>query len=217
MNKLAAELGKLDQSSGKTAGLKHVTDDMKSKNAPVKDSKVPAASGGKKEEPKPSKQVFELQGGTKWIVEGQTGMIEIKADQLSTKHSVQIFNCVGATIVVDGKCNTIAIDKCKKTQVLFQEVLATCEVVNCQSVKVQCKGKAPTVSIDKTDGCTVYLSRETMHETKVVASKSSEMNLSAPGATDDDAWIEKVIPEQYVHQFKPDGSVSVDVSDLYGH
>ena len=190
---------------------------MKSKNtdAPPVEKKVPA-SAPKKEEPAPKHQVFELQGN-KWVVEGQTSNINISADHVSVKHSVYIYNCVGATILIEGKCNTITIDGCKKTQVIFQDVLALCECVNSKNLKIQCKGKAPTVSVDKTDGVTIYLSRETMNDTKIVASKSSEMNVSFPGKTDDDAWVEKVIPEQYVHQIKADGTVTAEVSDLYSH
>jgi hypothetical protein len=50
----------------------------------------------------------------------------------------------------------------------------------------------------------------------VVASKSSEMNISWPGATEEDAWLEAPIPEQYQHHIK-DAKVSCDVSDLYTH
>ena len=60
----------------------------------------------------------------------------------------------------------------------------------------------------------VYLSRAAMTATKIVASKSSEMNVQFPGATDDDAWIEKVIPEQYVHHIV-NGAVTAEVSELY--
>jgi adenylyl cyclase-associated protein len=215
---LFAELSKIDQSSGKTAGLKHVTKDMKSKNivAPPAEKKVPASSSVKKDEPAPKVQVFALQGN-KWVVEGQTGTINIAADQVSVKHSVYIYNCVGATILIEGKCNTITIDGCRKTSVVFQDVLALCEVVNAKGIKLQCKGKAPTVSVDKTDGIVIYLSRDSMYETKIVASKSSEMNVQFPGKTDDDAWIEKVIPEQYVHHIRPDDTISAEVSDLYSH
>ena len=49
-----------------------------------------------------------------------------------------------------------------------------------------------------------------------VTSKSSEMNVSFPGETDDDAWREVPIPEQFVHHVKADRSgVTSDVSDLY--
>jgi len=39
--------------------------------------------------------------------------------------------------------------------------------------------KVPTVSIDKTDGCMVYLSKESL-STQLVTAKSSEMNILIP-------------------------------------
>ena len=212
-----AELSKIDQSSGKTAGLKHVTKDMKSsanKDAPpVEPKKAPAP---KKEEFNPKNKVFELQGN-KWVVEGQTGSLEIPADKVDIKNSVYVFNCQNLVLQVPGKCNTITVDGCKNTQVVFQDVLAMVECVNSKGAKIFCKGKAPTVAVDKTDGVVITLSRDTYLETKIVASKSSEMNVQYPGKTDDDAWVERVIPEQYVHKITEDGKVTADVSDLYTH
>lgn len=37
----------------------------------------------------------------------------------------------------------------------------------------------PTVSIDKTDGCQMYLSKESLG-VEIISSKSSEMNVSIP-------------------------------------
>jgi adenylyl cyclase-associated protein len=60
-------------------------------------------------------------------------------------------------VQVKGKCNAISIDKCHKTGVVFEDVIATCEMVNCSSVQVQCTGSSPTVSVDKCDGVQVYI------------------------------------------------------------
>jgi adenylyl cyclase-associated protein len=38
---------------------------------------------------------------------------------------------------VKGKCNAISIDKCTKTGVVFEDVIASCELVNCNSVQVR--------------------------------------------------------------------------------
>ena len=62
----------------------------------------------------------------------------------------------------------------------------------------------------------MYAGKECYENLTVVASKSSEMNISWPGATDDDAWNEACIPEQYQHHIV-DGKVTCDVSDLYTH
>ena len=40
------------------------------------------------------------------------------------------------------------------------------------------------------------------------------MNVSFPGETDDDAWLEMPIPEQFQHKIV-DGGVTSEVSELY--
>lgn len=64
-------------------------------------------------------------------------------------------------------------------------------------------------------GCasTVQLPRTSL-ESEIVASKSSEMNVSWPDESGD--MVEKPIPEQYVHRIK-NGAITAEVSDLYGH
>lgn len=42
--------------------------------------------------------------------------------------------------------------------------------------------KVPTISIDKTDGCMVYLSKDSL-TTQLVTAKSSEMNILVPDET----------------------------------
>lgn len=44
--------------------------------------------------------------------------------------------CLCLCVQVKGKCNAISIDKCQKTGVVFEQVIATCELVNCNSVQV---------------------------------------------------------------------------------
>ena len=85
--------------------------------------------------------------GNKWQIEHQTGgVITLEADKVSIKQSVYIYNCEGATIVVNGKVNSITVDGCKKTKVIFENALSCCEVVNSKRLQVQVKGSAPTVS-----------------------------------------------------------------------
>jgi adenylyl cyclase-associated protein len=49
----------------------------------------------------------------------------------------------------------------------------------------QVLGKVPTISIDKTDGCQMYLNKESCDVT-IVSSKSSEMNVMLPTPAGDD-------------------------------
>ena len=49
---------------------------------------------------------------------------------------------------------------------------------------LQVLGKVPTVSIDKTDGCMVYLSKDSINA-DIVTAKSSEMNILIPQESGD--------------------------------
>lgn len=73
-------------------------------------------------------------------------------------------------------------------------------MVNCKSVEVQSTGKVPTILVDKTDGCQLYLGAEAL-DTAIITSKTSECNVSTPGATQDDDDVETALPEQFSNKF----------------
>ncbi|PRW32688.1 cyclase-associated 1 [Chlorella sorokiniana] len=210
-NAMAALFADINKGSSVTTGLRKVTDDMKTKNRPDRGGAVPAASaaagaagaaasGAKgKAAAAAGPPRVECEQGRKWVVENQVGNREIAIDQTDPKQTVYIYNCSGSTIQVRGKVNAITLDKCSRTGLLFEAVVATCEVVNCTSVDVQCTGTVPTVAVDKVDGCQLYLPRTAMEGgTDVTTAKSSAVNVIVPGATEDADPIESPIPEQYV-------------------
>jgi len=41
-----------------------------------------------------------------------------------------------SALQVKGKCNAISIDKSRKVGVVFEDVIASCELVNCSGVQV---------------------------------------------------------------------------------
>lgn len=201
-----------------TAGLKTVTKDQQTwrkefnatdaKPAVAKKAPVPRAAEKPKGNPK-----FEFnKHGSKWEVEYQSADAgPLTVDITDKKETVYILGCIGASVTVNGKCKSIIVDSCKKTQVYFDSAFASCEVVNSQRIQLHCRESVTSVAIDKTDGIIVHLPSTSM-DTEVVASKSSEMNLSWIGS--DGEPVEKPIPEQYVHRIK-DGNVTAEVSDLY--
>lgn len=71
------------------------------------------------------------------MVENQVGQQELVVTVTDPKQSVYIYNCSGSVVQVKGKCNAISIDKCQKTGVVFEHVIALCELVNCSSVQVR--------------------------------------------------------------------------------
>lgn len=65
--------------------------------------------------------------------------------------------------------------------------MAACELVNCNSTEVQCQGVAPTISIDNTEGCQLYLSKDSL-ETSITTAKS-EVNVLVPASEADGDWV----------------------------
>ncbi|MEQ2267294.1 F-actin-capping protein subunit alpha [Xenotaenia resolanae] len=86
------------------------------------------------------------------------------------------------------------LDSCKKMGLVFDDVVGIVEVINCKDVKVQVMGKIPTISINKTDGCHVYLSKDSL-SCEIVSAKSSEMNILVPNK--DGEFTELPVPEQF--------------------
>ena len=87
------------------------------------------------------------------------------------------------------------LDNCQKTAIVVENVLASLDIVNCKSMQVQVMGRTPTAVIDKTDGLQLFLSRDCL-DIEVMTAKSSEVNISAPGKTEQDDFVEFAVPEQ---------------------
>lgn len=197
-------LAELNKGAAITSGLKKVSSDQQTHKNPNLRLQGPAPYKPNVS-PKPSKVVapgaqastkppkIELEG-KKWVVENHNNNKNIVIDDTSLKQTVYIFKCNGCTISVKGKVNSIVLDSCKKTALVFEDTVSGVEVVNCQSVQTQVTGKVPTVSVDKTDGFMIYLSKDSL-DTIVVSAKSSEMNVLVPDATGE--YKEYAIPEQF--------------------
>ncbi|XP_020276905.1 cyclase-associated protein 1-like [Asparagus officinalis] len=202
-----------------TAGLKKVTDDMKTKNrtnrtgvvnAAEKESRTSSFSFSKTGPPK-----LELQMGRKWAVENQIGKKNLIIDECDSRQSVYVFGCKDSVLQIKGKVNNITLDKCTKMGLVFLDVVAACEIVNCNGVEVQCQGSAPTISIDNTAGCQLYLSKDSL-QASITTAKSSEINVLVPGAEADSDWAEHALPQQFVHAFKDGIFVTSPVSHSGG-
>ncbi|XP_035537805.1 adenylyl cyclase-associated protein 1 [Morone saxatilis] len=188
-----------------TKGLKHVSDDQKTHKNPTLRSGAPVRTG-----PKPFASpaarpaasatptrtlppVLELDG-KKWKVENQEGVQDLVISDTELKQVVYAFKCNKSTLQVKGKINSITVDNCKKMGLVFDDVVGIIEVINCKDVKIQVMGKVPTISINKTDGCHVYLSKDSL-SCEIVSAKSSEMNVLVPNK--DGEFTEIPVPEQF--------------------
>jgi len=158
----------------------------KPKPAPTKPAKVFGSGGGGGS---PSLR----QDGKKWIVEFFNGESNIKLDDVRMNQSVYIYKCEKSAVKISGKCNNVILDSCKKTGVVFDSLVSSCEVMNSSGVQVQVNGTVPTIMVDKTDGCQIFLSKESL-KTEIVTAKSSETNVCIPAGED---YTELALPEQF--------------------
>jgi adenylyl cyclase-associated protein len=225
MTTVFASIKGIDQSEGKTPGLRKVTKDMqtwrpeyKEATEKPKPSDVTIKAGQKQASyvPKPIKKPVCEQRNANWFIENQVGGAPISIKDVHIKQQVYIYGCTDATILLEGKAKNIVFDSCEKSRLIFDDAVSSIEVVNCKNVRIQCKGQVPSISIDKTDGCLVYVSWEG-RDAQFVTSKSSEMNVAFPQASGSDEYVEKPIPEQFVHTITSGNSISSNVSDLYSH
>lgn len=196
----------INKGSDITKGLKHVSKDqmthknpnLRAQGGPIHSSpkpftppaprSTPAAAAAAKQPP-----VLELDG-KKWKVENHEGAQGLVISDTELKQVVYAFKCNNSTLQVKGKINSITLDNCKKLGLVFDDVVGIVEVINCRDVKVQVMGKVPTISINKTDGCHVYLSKDSL-SCEIVSAKSSEMNVLVPRA--DGEYTEIPVPEQF--------------------
>jgi len=218
----SALFAQLNQGTDITKGLKKVTKDMQThKNPNLRASNVvPAKSTGATiTAPKPFKPgapvkkppVFELQN-KKWIVEYQEGRKDLVISETNRNQTVYVFKCNNTVLQIKGKINSVTLDSCSKSAIVVEDLVSTCEFVNCKSVQAQINGVVPTVSIDKTDGCQIYLNKDTL-SADIITAKSSEMNVLVPNEAGE--FVEYPLPEQFKSKWTG-SAFKTEVLDIAG-
>ncbi|KAJ2001613.1 suppressor of rasval19 [Coemansia thaxteri] len=194
---ITSGLRKVEQSQ-----MTHKNPSLRAAGSTVKD--VPhdafASATTTTRQPQPTQRLprLELQG-SKWVVENY-GTEHLTIEGSETKQTVYMYNCKGTTLEIRGKLNGVAIDNCQKCGVVFDTLVALCEIVNCKSVQVQVRETVPAIQIDRTDGAQVFLSEAARDNTQITTAKASEVNISYPYETlnpEDDNFVEQPIPEQF--------------------
>ncbi|XP_044760567.1 adenylyl cyclase-associated protein 1 [Coccinella septempunctata] len=216
----SALFAQINQGADITKGLKKVSSEMQThKNpalrqgpAPFKPVSKPLAYGNSAG-PAVDKPPSFTRDGKKWLIEYQKGKHDLIVDGVEMNNVVYMFKCTDSTVTVKGKINSIVLDSCKKSSVVFDNLVSSVEFINCQSVQMQVLGKVPTISIDKTDGCQIYLSQESL-DVEIVSSKSSEMNVLVPKGNGD--YTEYAVPEQYKTTVVPGKGLSTIIVENKG-
>jgi adenylyl cyclase-associated protein len=218
----AALFAEINKGENITSKLKKVTADMQThKNPNLRAANVVPASASKTSDGKTAAAAqavqkpprTELENYKNWAVEYHKGNREIVINATDMKQTVYIFKCENSVVQIKGKVNSITVDGCKKTSIAFENLLGQVEVINSQSIEVQTLGSLPTISIQKTDGCQVYLSKDSL-DAEIVTSKSSAMNILVPCGEEGD-FSEFPIPEQFKTTFnKETKKLETTVSDI---
>jgi len=152
------------------------------------------------------------ENGKRWTVEAVTGGKPIMVTGNEKSHTVFVYKCKDATVVIKGKINSVAIDSCTNTQVVMDTVISTVEVSNGKKVKFQITAACPMASVDKTDSCSIYLMSDKAKKMQLMTSKHSDIQLTYMKGEDP---VEKPIPEQFVHTVESGGVIKSVVSSLY--
>ncbi|GAA6229989.1 adenylyl cyclase-associated protein 2 [Lates japonicus] len=196
----SALFAQLNQGMNITQGLKHVSDDKKTHKNPnlrSQPAQTKTKSSGTVKTTKAAIQkkppLLELEG-KKWRVENFEQKHDLVIEETELKQVVYVFSCNNSTVQIKGKINSIIIDNCKKLGLVFENVVGIVEIINSKAIQLQVLGTVPTMSINKTEGCQVYLSKDSLN-CDIVSAKSSEMNILVP--TGDDDYREFPVPEQF--------------------
>lgn len=215
----SALFAQINQGEDITKSLKKVTSDMQTHKNPALRSgpapfkapvnAIPMKTVLSANAPIDKPPVF-TKDGKKWLVEYHKGE-NLVIDNVEMNNVVYMFRCQDSTLTVKGKVNSVVMDSCRKSSVVFDSLVSSIEFVNCQSVQMQVLGKVPTISIDKTDGCQMYLSTDSLG-VELITSKSSEMNVMVPKANGD--YSEYPVPEQFKTTISKNGLNTMAVDSL---
>ncbi|XP_040044067.2 adenylyl cyclase-associated protein 2 [Gasterosteus aculeatus] len=189
----------LNQGMDITKGLKHVSDEKKTHKNPnlrshatATKTKSPGTVNSPRATVQKKKPLLELEG-KKWRVENFEQKHDLAIEETELKQVVYVFGCNNSTLQIKGKINSIIIDNCKKLGLVFENVVGIVEIINSKGIQLQVLGTVPTISINTTEGCQVYLSKDSLH-CDIVSAKSSEMNVLIP---QDEEYREYPVPEQF--------------------
>ncbi|KAG5333819.1 CAP1 protein, partial [Acromyrmex heyeri] len=141
----SALFAQINQGEDITKSLKKVTSDMQTHKNPALRSgpapfKAPVNAISMKtvlsaNAPIDKPPVF-TKDGKKWLVEYHKGE-NLVIDNVEMNNVVYMFRCQDSTLTVKGKVNSVVMDSCRKSSVVFDSLVSSIEFVNCQSVQMQ--------------------------------------------------------------------------------
>jgi adenylyl cyclase-associated protein len=151
--------------------------------------------------------------GNKWLVEWQENNANIELNETEAKQAVYVYKCENSVVKIKGKINSIAVDGCKKTGIVFEDAISQVELVNSNSIELQVLGKVPSIAVDKCSGVQIFLSKNGLG-VEIISSKSDSMNVLIPDPSGAPDPIEIAVPEQYKTVIKNNKLVTTTVEHV---
>ena len=75
--------------------------------------------------------------GKKWMIENQVGKRDLTVDKVEMSQVIYMFGCKDCTLKISGKVNSVVLDSCVKTAVVFDSVVASAEFINSRDCQMQ--------------------------------------------------------------------------------
>lgn len=71
------------------------------------------------------------------LQEHQKGNHALVVEGAEMNNVVYMYGCSDSTLTVKGKINSVVLDSCRKSAIVFDSLVSSVEFVNCQSVQMQ--------------------------------------------------------------------------------
>jgi len=116
--------------------------------------------------------------GTRWYVEN-FNKADVLLAETKLNQSVYIGHSKDSVITIPGKINNLTIDNCENTTIRFAGIVSSCQIVNSKQLTIMARGAVPTIQVDLSDGVHLYLSAESIFDTRIINATTSNLSLSA--------------------------------------
>lgn len=129
-----------------TKGLRRVTADQQTHKNPELRSQpgLVQKTTGAGQSQQPTKTLKDITHPPKLCLEGRKWLVEYQVDQKDLtiqvnemSESIHMYKCKNTLLIIKGKANSLILDSCVKTSVVFDDIVSSVEFVNCQDVKAQ--------------------------------------------------------------------------------
>jgi len=181
--------------------IKQAEEKIRSLEKQLHDSQQSRKQDSKKESSKSTNPTIERERKI-WKVEYWEGRSDLVVSDTNPKQCVHVFKCSTSTIQIPGVISEILLDSCTYCTVIFQEVIASVNLINCKKIQIRCQIKVPSVQVEKSDGVTVEIPSDEIENARLLSSLSTDVCLLSQPKTKSGVPVEYAIPEQIIAELR---------------